>query len=163
MRPRHYLFQRSHDLFPTLLTYEEVRTKVEFALTSHDRHLRIGALRILAACATSNKRRRDSHDILQFCLAAEKVPLDVAGVRERIVKTRRVGSMATKDVEEDVVRLASQWLLGTDTFRVSWDGSMTTRFFRSVSNQPTSTMGPCCRMPCPDHGAAPRHRLGTCL
>ena len=108
------------------MTYEEARIGVEFAVTAHDRRIRVGALRILAACATANEpgssseaSRKDSHGILQLCLAAEKVPLDVAGVRERIVKTRKVESMASKNLEDDAVRLASQWLLGTNFVEIT--------------------------------------------
>lgn len=72
-----------------------MRIKTEFAVTSHDRRLRVGALRLLAACAesgsNSEESQRDSLGILQLCLVAEKVPLDV---RERIVKTIKVGSVA---------------------------------------------------------------------
>jgi len=59
----------------------------------------------------SEEPRRDSDSVLQFCLAVEKVPLDVADVSERIVKPRKVGSVASKDLDDDAVRLASHWVL----------------------------------------------------
>jgi hypothetical protein len=163
-----FIPSRRRDRSPTPLSYQEVRIETEFAVTSHDRRLRVGALRLLAACAepgsNSEESRGDSLGILQLCLAAEKVPLDVAGVRERIVKTRKVGSMATKDIDEDAVRLASQWLLGADFIHVPYrDSSMTTNFFRSASNQPASTLGPCCRVPCHDYGTTPRCGVEMCL
>lgn len=87
---------------------------------SHDRFLRIGALRILVACdaaqtpdgLNTDEPRKDIRTVLQLCLAAEGISLDVAGVRERILKIRRVSAMASNDIDSNAVRLAFRWLLG---------------------------------------------------
>lgn len=108
------------------MDYDNLYRSVEFAILSHDRRLRVGALRLLEACSkveanadevdpTSSKGKTT---IRQLCLAGERVPLDVAGVRERILRTKKVGtaalalSLKEEDGEGDDARLGVRWLLG---------------------------------------------------
>lgn len=104
-----------------------VTEALEPLVLSYDRSLRLGALRVMsihretidatAGAGTSSQVPRSTiaRTILELCLDAENVSLDVTGVRERIVKINRVGSAAASSdstSDNDAIHLAVRWLLG---------------------------------------------------
>lgn len=99
--------------------FEDVYPHLRGCLISHQTELRLSALRILSACP-------DAPTVVQRCLTGEEVPLDVQGLRERVLRTSRTtevrlppscaGTLLTVTIQESITtdvaaELASRWLL----------------------------------------------------
>ncbi|KAJ7707727.1 armadillo-type protein [Mycena rosella] len=78
------------------------------SVLSHSRALRLGALRLLAATRPS-----DAREVVKRCLAGEEVPLEVQGVRERVLRIGRVETVVKdKQKETDIgPELCARWLV----------------------------------------------------
>ncbi|KAJ7475832.1 armadillo-type protein [Mycena latifolia] len=78
------------------------------SVLSHSRALRLGALRLLAATRVS-----DAREVVKRCLAGEEVPLEVQGVRERVLRIGRVETVVKdKQKETDIgPDLCARWLV----------------------------------------------------
>ncbi|KAJ7931499.1 armadillo-type protein [Mycena leptocephala] len=87
---------------------EEIYPALAPAVLSHSRALRLGALRLLAATRPS-----DAREVVKRCLAGEEVPLEVSGVRERVLRIGRVETVVKdKQTEADVgPDLCGRWLV----------------------------------------------------
>ncbi|KAJ7066948.1 armadillo-type protein [Mycena amicta] len=87
-----------HSIYPALAP----------AVLSHSRALRLSALRLLAATRPS-----DDHDVVKRCLAGEEVPLEVQGIRERVLRIGRVEAVVKdKQRQEDVgADVCARWLV----------------------------------------------------
>ncbi|KAJ7773253.1 armadillo-type protein, partial [Mycena metata] len=92
----------------TEVVIEEIYPALAPAVLSHSRALRLGALRLLAATQPSEAR-----EVVKRCLAGEEVPLDVQGVRERVLRIGRVETVVKdKQKETDVgPDLCGRWLV----------------------------------------------------
>ncbi|KAJ7158771.1 armadillo-type protein [Mycena filopes] len=92
----------------TEIEIEEIYPALAPAILSHSRALRLSALRLLAATQPS-----DAREIVKRCLAGEEVPLDVQGVRERVLRIGRVETVVKdKQKETDVgPDLCGRWLV----------------------------------------------------
>ncbi|KAF7330551.1 DRIM domain-containing protein [Mycena venus] len=92
----------------TEVDIEEIYPALAPAVLSHSRALRLGALRLLAATRPS-----DARDVVKRCLAGEEVPLEVQGVRERVLRIGRVEAVVKdKQKETDVgPDLCGRWLV----------------------------------------------------
>ncbi|KAJ7756392.1 armadillo-type protein [Mycena maculata] len=88
---------------------EEIYPALAPGVLSHSRALRLGALRLLAATQSS-----DAREVVKRCLAGEEVPLQVQGVRERVLRIGRVETVVKdKQREADVgPDLCARWLVG---------------------------------------------------
>ncbi|KAJ7127009.1 armadillo-type protein [Mycena epipterygia] len=93
----------------TKVDIEEIYPALAPSVLSHSRALRLGALRLLAATQPS-----DAREAVKRCLAGEEVPLDVQGVRERVLRIGRVETVVKdKQRAEDVgPDLCARWLVG---------------------------------------------------
>lgn len=122
-----YITCRPDTIFGSATSPKMVREALEPLVLSYDRSLRLSALRVMsmhresidttAGAGTSSEVPGSTavRTILELCLDAENVSLDVAGVRERIVKINRVGSAAASSdstFDNDAIHLAVRWLLG---------------------------------------------------
>ncbi|KAJ7104174.1 armadillo-type protein, partial [Mycena belliarum] len=78
------------------------------SVLSHSRVLRLGALRLLAATGPC-----DAREVVKRCLAGEEVPLEVQGVRERVLRIGRVETVVKdKQKETDIgPDLCARWLV----------------------------------------------------
>ncbi|KAF7316852.1 DRIM domain-containing protein [Mycena chlorophos] len=78
------------------------------AVLSYSRPLRLAALRLLASTRPS-----DDRDVVKRCLAGEEVPLEVSGVRERVLRIGRVeAAVKDKQKEGDIgPDLCARWLI----------------------------------------------------
>ncbi|KAF8206463.1 armadillo-type protein [Mycena galopus ATCC 62051] len=92
----------------TEIDIEEIYPALAPAVLSHSRALRLGALRLLAATRSS-----DAREVVKRCLAGEEVPLEVQGVRERVLRIGRVETVVKdKQRETDVgPDLCGRWLV----------------------------------------------------
>ncbi|KAJ7035036.1 armadillo-type protein [Mycena alexandri] len=92
----------------TEVSIEEIYPALAPIVLSHSRALRLGALRLLAATQPS-----DAREVVKRCLAGEEVPLDVQGVRERVLRIGRVETVVKdKQKETDVgPDLCGRWLV----------------------------------------------------
>jgi len=105
-------FSRSN---ATEVDIEEIYPALAPSVLSHSRALRLGALRLLAATQPS-----DAREVVKRCLAGEEVPLDVQGVRERVLRIGRVETVVKdKQRAEDVgPDLCARWLVGAQFQRL---------------------------------------------
>ncbi|KAF8305376.1 hypothetical protein DL93DRAFT_356267 [Clavulina sp. PMI_390] len=96
------------------------RAQLESLLLSHDHSLRMGALRIMEMVQSDEEldsgpsTSANTNASLSLCLDAERIPLSVAGVRERILKTKKVAAAACgfdSAKDSDAIRIAFRWLL----------------------------------------------------
>ncbi|CAK5281436.1 unnamed protein product [Mycena citricolor] len=87
---------------------KEIYPAVAPSLISHSRSLRLAALHLLVVTSPSEAR-----EVAQRCLAGEQVELDVAGVRERVLRIGRVESIVKdKQQEGDIApEMAVRWLV----------------------------------------------------
>jgi hypothetical protein len=111
--------------------------RFDSAIMSHDRRLRLNALRMINAHSSIHGESAVPPSTVRACLLAEEVVLDVAGVRDRVLKT---GKVASSILERDIL-LATRWLLG-----ISGLVSMSTlgdsfHFFSSTQDQSPAPMG----------------------
>ncbi|KAJ7227174.1 armadillo-type protein [Mycena pura] len=92
----------------TAVDIDEIYPALAPAVLSHSRSLRLGALRLLAATRPS-----DACEVAKRCLAGEEVPLEVQGVRERVLRIGRVETVVKdKQTEEDVgPDVCARWLV----------------------------------------------------
>lgn len=64
-------------------------------------------------------------EVVKRCLQGEEVPLDVQGVRERVLRIGRVAQVV-KDGDEDAADLCARWLIGgyflSSFFFLFWAG-----------------------------------------
>ncbi|KAJ6513279.1 hypothetical protein C8R45DRAFT_857772 [Mycena sanguinolenta] len=92
----------------TEIEIEEIYPALAPAVLSHSRALRLGALRLLAATRPS-----DAREVVKRCLAGEEVPLEVQGVRERVLRIGRVETVVKdKQRETDVgPDVCGRWLV----------------------------------------------------
>ena len=79
----------------------------EDSLLSHSRLLRLSVLRVLS----SVKLPEGSEEVVKKCLQGEEVPLEVHGVRERVVRITRLGQ-SLKEGDKLAVDIAIRWLTG---------------------------------------------------
>ncbi|CAL1711913.1 unnamed protein product [Somion occarium] len=86
---------------------EELYPSLQVSLLSHSRLLRLSVLRILSSpCVTLPE---GSAEVLKRCLQGDEVPLDVQGVRERVLRITRLGQVL-KDGDELGADIAIRWL-----------------------------------------------------
>ncbi|KAJ7494716.1 armadillo-type protein [Mycena galericulata] len=92
----------------TKVDIEEIYPALAPGVLSHSRALRLGTLRLLAATQPS-----DAREVVKRCLAGEEVPLEVQGVRERVLRIGRVVTVVKdKQREADVgPDLCARWLI----------------------------------------------------
>ncbi|KAF7374911.1 DRIM domain-containing protein [Mycena sanguinolenta] len=92
----------------TEIEIEEIYPALAPAILSHSRALRLGALRLLAATRPS-----DTREVVKRCLAGEEVPLEVQGVRERVLRIGRVETVVKdKQRETDIgPDVCGRWLV----------------------------------------------------
>jgi U3 small nucleolar RNA-associated protein 20 len=88
--------------------------RFDAAIVSHDRRLRLSALRMVNAHSDVHGESATVPRAARACLLAEEVALDVAGVRDRVLKTGKVPSSVHDDGRD--VLLATRWLLGLSDF-----------------------------------------------
>lgn len=88
---------------------DEIYAQLPDALISHSRPLRLNALRILNSNLV--KTQSGVQEVIKRCLQGEEVPLDVQGVRERVLRIGRVGQVV-RDGDEIGAELCSRWLIG---------------------------------------------------
>ncbi|KAF5389929.1 hypothetical protein D9757_003643 [Collybiopsis confluens] len=91
------------------LSFEETYEGLKDAVLSHSHTIRLNALKLLCSplfkALSSNTRQ-----VLDRCLQAEQVSLDVQGVRERVVKIGRI-SQVLKNDDEIGTDLSIRWLI----------------------------------------------------
>ncbi|KAJ6531776.1 armadillo-type protein [Mycena capillaripes] len=92
----------------TEVNIEDIYPALAPAVLSHSRALRLGALRLLAATRPS-----DAREVVKRCLAGEEVPLEVQGVRERVLRIGRVETVVKEKQREPDVGpdLCGRWLV----------------------------------------------------
>ncbi|KAJ6608583.1 armadillo-type protein [Mycena sp. CBHHK59/15] len=92
----------------TEISIEELYPALAPSVLSHSRVLRLSALRLFAATQPS-----DAREVVKRCLAGEEVPLEVQGVRERVLRIGRVETVVKdKQREEDIgPDLCARWLV----------------------------------------------------
>lgn len=76
------------------------------SLLSHSRRLRLACLRLLD-CKLIDPNH-DHVEIVKRCLQGEEVPIDVQGVRERVLRIGRVGQIVGDERSAD---LCGRWLI----------------------------------------------------
>jgi hypothetical protein len=120
-----FVSSRAHHLRRNTLEVdiEEIYPALAPAVLSHSRALRLGALRLLAATRPS-----DAREVVKRCLAGEEVPLEVSGVRERVLRIGRVETVVKdKQTEADVgPDLCGRWLVGARFVTSSGPGARLT-------------------------------------
>ncbi|KIK59622.1 hypothetical protein GYMLUDRAFT_74500 [Collybiopsis luxurians FD-317 M1] len=89
------------------LSFEEAYEHLRHAIFSHSHSIRLNALKLLSSPLV--KAPSDTREVLDRCLRAEQVSLDVQGVRERVVKIGRV-SQVLKNDDELGADLCIRWL-----------------------------------------------------
>ncbi|TFK68467.1 hypothetical protein BDN72DRAFT_821164 [Pluteus cervinus] len=96
----------------TFPPFEELYTSLKHAVLSHERPLRLNALRLLVFCAPPGEDVTGFSplDVLKRCLQGEEVALDVQGVRERILRIGRVGQ-GVKDGDHQSADICARWLI----------------------------------------------------
>ena len=100
---------------------------------------------------------------VRVCLLAEEIALDVAGVRDRVLKTGKV-SLAIHDDSRDVP-LATRWLLGLSNLVSMSNGCTWTfmPFYSPTQGQPSAIMGLCRRGDLLPPRAIPTNSLVSCF
>ncbi|KAF7327783.1 DRIM domain-containing protein [Mycena kentingensis (nom. inval.)] len=90
------------------ISIDAIYPALSSAVLSHSHALRLGALRLLAATQLS-----DARDVVKRCLSGEEVPLEVSGVRDRVLRIGRIeAGVKAKQKEEDVgPELCARWLV----------------------------------------------------
>ncbi|KAG6860769.1 hypothetical protein C0995_007801 [Termitomyces sp. Mi166 len=93
---------------PTPIPFDEVYAFLRVSLLSHSHSVRLATLRFLnsnlvGACG-------DVREAIGRCLKGEEVPLDVQGVRERVLRIGRVG-LGVKDGDEASADVVARWLI----------------------------------------------------
>ena len=78
-------------------------------LKSASQTLRLSSLELLKAIVPSSA---SCQELLQLCIAAEEVPLNVQGIRERIHKIERLNRAIQVD-NALAVEISVSWYLGT--------------------------------------------------
>jgi U3 small nucleolar RNA-associated protein 20 len=76
------------------------------SLLSHSRRLRLACLRLLD-CKLIDPNH-DHVEIVRRCLQGEEVPVDIQGVRERVLRIGRVGQVVGDEKSAD---LCGRWLI----------------------------------------------------
>jgi U3 small nucleolar RNA-associated protein 20 len=84
------------------------------SLLSHSRSLRLNTLRLLDSKKLVDKQHQlpvadGVMEVLKRCLQGEEVPLDLQGVRERVLRIGRVGQVVG-DVRG--AEVCARWLIG---------------------------------------------------
>lgn len=95
------------------IEFETLYRSLSSSISSHKRNLRLAALRLLLSPIVQRTSQESS--TLQSCLEAEVIDLDVAGARERVVKTGKV-TVSTEGLQVD---LAGKWLTGGSSYLFS--------------------------------------------
>ena len=86
------------------------------SLLSHSRSLRLNALRLLTSPLVDV--HEGTAEFLKKALQAEEVPIDVQGVRERVLRIGRL-PLVVKDGDGIAAEICARWLIGTpDSFCV---------------------------------------------
>ncbi|KAG8220545.1 armadillo-type protein [Butyriboletus roseoflavus] len=93
---------------PDVLSFSELYLHLRTCIISHSRSLRLSALKILSSNLV--KSSPGEQDVLKRCLQGEEVPLDVQGVRERVLRIGRIGQVI-KDDEPLATDLCIRWLI----------------------------------------------------
>ncbi|KAK0476052.1 armadillo-type protein [Armillaria novae-zelandiae] len=87
--------------------YEELYLYLQKSILSHDSQLRLNALRLLVSPAI--KVPGPVLEVVKRCLRSEEVPLDIQGIRERVLRMGRVGqNVADQNGGAD---LCARWLV----------------------------------------------------
>ena len=92
------------------ISFDELYASLQHSIISHSRLLRLSSLRVLMSPLVDCPA--DVQEVLKRCLQGEEVPLDVQGVRERILRIGRVGPVV-KDGDKIGADLCGRWLIGT--------------------------------------------------
>ena len=90
------------------MSFSELYQQLRMPIISHSRSLRLSALKILSSKLV--KSSSGERDVLKRCLQGEEVPLDVQGVRERVMRIGRIGQVI-KDDEPLATDLCIRWLI----------------------------------------------------
>lgn len=88
------------------LPLAEIYPSLYDAFLSHSRPLRLAALRLLDSKLVDPTH--DQIEVLKRCLQGEEVPLDIQGVRERVLRIGRVGQVVGDEKGAD---LCARWLI----------------------------------------------------
>jgi hypothetical protein len=99
-----------------VLSFSELYPHLRSCIISHSRSLRLNALKILSSKLV--KTSSGEQDVLKRCLQGEEVPLDLHGVRERVLRIGRLGQVV-KDDEPMATDLCIRWLICEPLFS-SW-------------------------------------------
>ncbi|KIJ13504.1 hypothetical protein PAXINDRAFT_100613 [Paxillus involutus ATCC 200175] len=91
-----------------VLSFSELYPHLRSCIISHSRSLRLNALKILSSKLV--KTSSGEQDVLKRCLQGEEVPLDLHGVRERVLRIGRLGQVV-KDDEPMATDLCIRWLI----------------------------------------------------
>ena len=78
-------------------------------LSSASQSLRLSSLTLLNGILPSSS---GCQELIQLCIAAEEVPLNIQGVRERIHKVERLNRALPSD-NELAIEILAFWYLGT--------------------------------------------------
>ncbi|KAK7033108.1 DRIM domain-containing protein, partial [Favolaschia claudopus] len=92
----------------TEIKIDDIYPSLAPVVLSHSRARRLGALRLLATTRPS-----DAREVIKRCLAGEEVPLEVSGVRERVLRIGRIETVV-KDKQSDADMgpdLCARWLV----------------------------------------------------
>jgi U3 small nucleolar RNA-associated protein 20 len=90
------------------LTLENLYPSLQDALISHRRDLRLNALRLLAAPGITMPV--GARDAVRRCLQGEEVPLDVAGVRARVLRIGRAAP-GVRNGDKVGADICARWLI----------------------------------------------------
>lgn len=101
------LSQANHSSAPRI-PFEEVYNTLQSSLSSHCRPLRLCVLRLLSSNLILLPV--GAPEVVRRCLQGEEVPLDMQGVRERVLRIGRVGQII-KDGDVVIADVAFRWLL----------------------------------------------------
>ncbi|KAL4261563.1 Small subunit processome component 20 [Pleurotus pulmonarius] len=90
------------------LPLDEVYQSLSRSILSHSRALRLHSLRLLSSPFIQSSTAQ--REVLKRCLQGEEVPLDMQGVRERVLRIGRL-SQLIRDDDELVADICVRWLL----------------------------------------------------
>ncbi|KAF4598878.1 U3 snoRNP protein [Pleurotus pulmonarius] len=90
------------------LPLDEVYHSLNRSILSHSRALRLHSLRLLSSPFIQSSTAQ--REVLKRCLQGEEVPLDMQGVRERVLRIGRL-SQLIRDDDELVADICVRWLL----------------------------------------------------
>jgi U3 small nucleolar RNA-associated protein 20 len=113
-----YRHARSLDGLPADVLYVPLQP----ALVSYTQALRLSALRLLAAPAVQPGARRDA---AERCLQAEEAPLDVQGVRARVLRIGRLAqgiAEAEAGADSEGAELCARWFTGVARASMAEEG-----------------------------------------